>query len=208
MNLIDNLNWRYATKRYNGKKLTEDQLTLILDAMRLTASSGGLQPYRLFVIDKPEIRAELGKDSSNLQITEASHLIAIASFTSLRQSDVDEHVHRIAKIRGLDPDSLSVLKEKMESYYLSLSDAVLAQWAAKQAYIALGTGLIAAADLKVDSTPMEGFNADKLDDLLGLKEKRLHSVVLLALGYRDHEQDPFAEAKKVRLPAEELVHVI
>lgn len=208
MQLINNLNWRYAAKRYSNKKLSKDKLNMILDAMRLSASSGGLQPYRLFVIDNPETRKKLGENSFNLQITEASHLIAIASFSRLRQKDIDTYINQMAQVRNSDLQAFQALKTSMENYYLNLSDEEVEHWAAKQAYIALGTGLIAAADLKVDSSPMEGFDSEKLDHLLGLEEKGLKSVVLLALGYRDQEKDRFSSSKKVRLPKEELIKIV
>lgn len=208
MQLINNLNWRYATKRYKSNKLSNDKLDTILEAMRLSASSGGLQPYRLFVIDNPKIRRELGKDSFNYQITEASHLICIASYTQLDQKHIDDYIKRMADIRNINPEELTELKGAMENYYLKLTNDEIFHWASKQAYIALGTGLIAAAELRVDSSPMEGFNAKELDQILGLDKMNLKSVVLLAVGYRDESKDDLSNAKKVRLPQKDFVQVI
>lgn len=206
MELKEVLNWRYATKRYDpSKKVTEEDLQQILEAVNLSASSTGLQPFRVFVIDNPEIRAELKKDSFNTQITEASHLLAFAAFTKIEKQHLTAYIRNMAKIRNQEYSELAEFQKSIEEGVLHWSEEQMSNWSVKQTYIALGTGLIAAADLRVDSTPMEGFNADKLDALLHLKEKNLRSVVLLALGYRDESKDFLAGAKKVRLPITELV---
>ncbi|WP_293309750.1 NAD(P)H-dependent oxidoreductase [Pedobacter sp. UBA5917] len=200
MNTIENLEWRYATKKFNENKISSADLNRILEAINLSASSTGLQPYRVFVVENPSIRKELGKDSFNAQISESSHLLVFAAFEKITIGQIENYMLHIAGERGVPVEALADFKAALVGGLLSRSDEENFNWAAKQAYIALGTALIAAAELKIDSTPMEGFDAAKFDSLLGLTEKGLKSVVTLALGYRDHENDAFAKLKKVRLP--------
>ena len=205
MNLIESLSWRYATKKYSGRKLPEDTLQQIVEAVSLSASSAGLQPYRLIVIENPEFRKELAEGSRNPQIAEASHLLVFAAYSAIRKDHIEKYVHLTAEVRGVAEESLADFKDSLTNHLLSKTDEENFIWSAKQAYIALGTGLIAAANLQVDATPMEGFDAEKFDEVLGLEEKGLKSVVLLALGYRDEENDFLANLKKVRFPKEEFV---
>jgi len=204
MKLIEDLNWRYATKKYSTQKVNGEDLEKIIDAINLSASSTGIQTYRLFVIEDPEMRKELGSDSFNPQIVEASHLLLFAAFDSISQETIDNYIRLVAKVREMPVEDLAGFKSALGAL-LTRTDDENFIWSAKQAYIALGTGLIAAAALHVDATPMEGFNTEKFDEVLGLKEKGLKSVVLLALGYRDEENDKYAKLKKVRVPKEEFV---
>ena len=203
MKLIEDLNWRYATKKYSSQKVTEADLEKIIDAINLSASSVGMQTYRLFVIENSEMRKELGSDSFNPQIVEASHLLLFAAFDSISQKTIDNHIRLVAKVRGIPVEDLADFKRSLGKL-LTRTDDENFIWSAKQAYLALGTGLIAAAALHIDATPMEGFNAEKFDEILGLKDKGLKSVVLLALGYRDKEKDKYAKLKKVRMTKEEF----
>ncbi|RKR05533.1 nitroreductase [Flavobacterium sp. 90] len=205
MNLIENLKWRYATKAYNNIKVTEDKVDQILEAINLSASSCGLQSYRVFVVSNPEIQQKLGADSYNGQISSCSHLLVFAAFTDMSSTYIDDYMAMTEKQRGLDSGALSGFRNGLHSYFNNINAEQKALWAAKQAYIALGTALIAAAELKVDATPIEGFNAATIDAVLGLKEKGLHSTVILALGYRDSEKDYMAATKKVRLPINEMI---
>jgi nitroreductase len=205
MNLIESLNWRYATKKFSDKKLSADKLQTIIEAINLSASSTGLQPYRLVVIENRELKKELCEGSINPQIAEASHLLVFTAYSTIKKEHIEKYVQLTARVRGIAEESLADFKNSLESYILSKTDEENFIWSAKQAYIALGTGLIAAATLQVDATPMEGFDAEKFDEVLGLKEKGLKSVVLLALGYRDEENDFLAKLKKVRFPIEEFV---
>lgn len=205
MDLITALNWRYAVKKYKDEKVTDQKIQKILEAIRLSASSIGLQPYRVFVIKNEEIRKNLGSDSFNSQIVDASHLIAFAAFDSITKERTSSLIALMAKERGVPVSDLADYQQAMEGYLLPRSDEENFIWASKQAYIALGTALIAAAELEVDSTPMEGFNTEKLDQLLNLKDKGLKSVFLLGLGYRDPGSDILAKQKKVRIPIHELV---
>ncbi len=203
MNLIDTLNWRYAAKRMTTEKVSEEKITEILEAINLTATSAGMQPFRVLVITNPEIKKQLQAASFNPQVGESSHLLVFASYTHVSQAHIDEYMELVAKTREIPLESLNDFKAKL-STFVSLPEDFVKTWAAKQAYIALGTGIVAAANLKVDSTPMEGFDNAAFDEILGLKEKGLQSTVLLALGYRNEEVDVYAKAKKVRIPLDEL----
>lgn len=202
MKLIDDLKWRYATKKFSNKKVANDDIEKIIEAINLSASSIGMQTYRLFVIDNQTLKKELGEGSFNSQIAESSHLLVFAAFDSINQETINNYIEFVAKERETPIEDLIDFKNTISDYLLTRTDDENFIWSAKQAYIGLGTALIAAATLKIDSTPMEGFDADKFDELLGLKEKNLKSVVTLALGYRDEENDYLANLKKVRLPIE------
>lgn len=176
-----------------------------MEAINLSASSCGLQSYRVFVVSNPEIQKKLGADSYNGQISSCSHLLVFAAFTDMSSTYIDNYMAMTEKQRGLDAGALSGFRNGLHSYFSAINAEQKALWAAKQAYIALGTALIAAAELKVDATPIEGFNASIIDEVLGLKEKGLHSTVILALGYRDLEKDYMAATKIVRLPIDEMI---
>jgi len=208
MNLIESLNWRYATKKYSDRKVSADDLNKIIAATNLSASSAGLQPYRLFIVGNQELRNKLGEGSFNGQIADSSHLLVFAAFEKITEEHIETYITHIASERGLPVEALADFKAALVNGILNRTDEVNFTWAARQAYIGLGTALIAAADLQIDSTPMEGFDADKFDELLNLKEKGLKSVVTLALGYRDEEQDMYAKFKKVRLAKDDFASVI
>lgn len=207
MDLLNLLKWRYATKKYSSKKVSDDTLQNIIEAINLSASSAGMQPYRLIVIENLEIRKQIGAGSFNSQIVEASHLLVFAAFTGITKQDIEKYIERVATERNTTTESLSAFKNSLEGFLLSRTDEQNHLWAARQAYIALGTGLIAAASLQVDATPMEGFNSENVDKVLGLTEKGLKSVVIMAVGYRD-EQDTYASLQKVRLATEDFASII
>ncbi|KAA3437982.1 NAD(P)H-dependent oxidoreductase [Rufibacter hautae] len=205
MNLLQDLNWRYATKRMTGEKIPQEKLDNILEAIRLSASSMGFQPYNVVVIEDPEVLKKIHAEAAKQpQVIEGSHLLVFAVWDNLTEEQVTEYMERIAAERGVSVESLAGFAQSLTGVINSRTAEENFQWAARQAYIALGTGLVAASHEKVDSTPMEGFNPAALDELLGLREKGLRSVALLALGYRDAEKDFLASAKKVRRPAKEF----
>jgi len=207
MNLLENLNWRYATKKFSSRKVSADAIDKIIDATNLSASSTGLQPYRLFVVENQELRKKMAEGSFNAQIAESSHLLIFAAFEKVTLEHIESYINHISTERDLPAEALADFKSALINGILGRTDEVNFNWAARQAYIALGTAMIAAADLQIDSTPMEGFDADKFDELLNLKEKGLKSVVLLAIGYR-HEEDIFANFKKVRLHKADFATII
>lgn len=204
MNIISALNWRYATKSMIGKTIPQDKVDVILDSIRLSASSAGFQPYQVLVIQNKELLEKIKPIAFNQQqITQASHLLVFAAWDRVTEERMDTMVKNIALVRGVSEDSLSGIRAYGDRFIAQTPEQNF-QWAARQAYIALGTALITAATLEVDSTPMEGFNSAELDKLLGLEERGLKSVLLLPLGYRDPENDWLLPLKKVRMPKDFL----
>jgi nitroreductase / dihydropteridine reductase len=205
MKLIESLNWRYATKRMNGQHVPQEKLDVILEAIRLSASSMGLQPYRVIVVSDPLLKAKIHAEAcAQPQVLEGSHLLVFASWANITADHSDEYIQRIATERELPLDSLKGFSDMLSGSITSRTTEQNADWATRQAYIGLGFGLTAAAIEQVDATPMEGFNPEAMDKLLGLKEKNLHSVALLALGYRDAENDRLSKARKIRLSKEKF----
>ncbi|MGI4803317.1 MAG: NAD(P)H-dependent oxidoreductase [Janthinobacterium lividum] len=205
MSLIENLNWRYATKRMNGQKVPQEKVDQILEAIRLAPTSFGLQPFTVLVIENEELRKTIQPVAYNQpQIFEASHLLVFAAWTDITEQQIDAYMANVAKERGVDVANLAGFKGSIAGLVERLTPEQRSNWAAKQAYIAFGIGLAAAAELKVDATPMEGFDAVGLDAVLDLQAKGLHAVTIMPLGYRDEANDPLAQAKKVRRATEEL----
>jgi len=205
MNVNEMLNWRYAVKKYSSRKVADEDVQAITGAINLSASSAGMQPYRLIVVENQEVKARLGEGSFNQQIATASHLLVFAAFENITQEIIDEYMLRTATIRQIPVEAMADFKKSLEAHMLNKPAQDNFAWAARQAYIGLGTGLIAAAERQIDATPMEGFDAARFDEVLGLKEKGLKSVVIMSIGYRDAENDMFSQMKKVRLPLEEFV---
>jgi len=204
MDLIKNLQWRYAVKKYSNESVSEDKIDQIIEAINLTASSCGIQPYRLFVITNPEVRQRLGEGSFNAQIHDSSHLLVFAGFNEITSDYISDYVLMMEQQRNLENGALNVLKDTLIEYFSPQTLEQNAIWSDKQAYIGLGTALIAAAELKVDATPMEGFDPKLFDEVLGLSEKGLHASVIISLGYRDAENDYLVSAPKARLPIDEF----
>ena len=198
--LNERLMWRYATKKYDpDRKLPEEVLDRILEAIRLAPTSSGLQPFEVLIVRNPEIRARIREVAwGQSQITDASHLLVFAAWDDI----TPERVHRMFDLTN---DQRGFRNEGWEAYRQQLLGIVAGrgreanyQAAARQAYIALGVGLVAAAFEGVDSTPMEGFEPEAVDKILGLAAKGLRSVVALPLGYRASEGDWLVDLKKVR----------
>lgn len=206
MKLIDALNWRYATKRMNGEKVPAEKLDAVLEATRLSASSMGLQPYTLLVVENDEVKKQLLPAAYNQpQITEASHLLVFAAWENVTEAHVESYINDIIQTRGVAPETLEAFKGSLMGIVNGRTPEQKYEWAARQAYIAFGTAIAAAAVEQVDATPMEGFNPAAVDEILGLKEKGLRSVTILALGYRDADKDYMVNQKKVRRAKDELI---
>ncbi|MCU7550071.1 NAD(P)H-dependent oxidoreductase [Chitinophagaceae bacterium LB-8] len=206
MKLIDALNWRYAAKRMNGEKVPQEKIDNILEATRLSASSMGLQPYTILVIENEEVKKKLQPAAYNQpQITESSHLLVFAAWENVTEEHVDEYINSIAKVRNVALESLAPFRASLMNIVNGRTQEQKYEWAARQAYIAFGTAITAAAVEEIDATPMEGFQPAAVDEILGLKEKGLRSVTILALGYRDAEKDFLVNAKKVRREADKLI---
>lgn len=205
MDYLTKLNWRYATKRMTGSKISEEKLDRILNGIQLSASSLGLQPYNIYVIESDSMKKKISqKACTQPQVLESSHLLVFSVWTEPNASQVDKYFQLISETRNQTLDSLSGFKKSVEASVLNKSKEEFTNWNARQAYIALGFGLVSAAMEDVDATPMEGFNGDAMDEVLGLEANNQKSVVLLALGYRDEPKDPLSQMKKVRKPKNEL----
>ena len=205
MSVLNNLEWRYAAKRMNGQKIPAEKLENILKAIQLAPTSIGLQPFTVFVVEDEKLKAKMAPAIYNQpQITEGSHVLVFAAWKEYSKENVDKYLNNIASVRGIPVDSLGGLRNMIDGAISGKTPEQLLNWNARQAYIALGTGIAAAAEEHVDSTPMEGFNPDALDEVLGLQEKGLRSTVVLALGYRDPGKDYLSSSAKVRRKKEEL----
>ena len=207
MSLIDTLNWRYACKNMDTEKPVEvEKVDRILEAIRLTATSSGLQQYELLVITNKEIQAKLQAIAWNQsQVTAASHVIVFAAWDNYTEERINMMFDLTNEIRGFKNDGWEAYRQMLLSTYPMRDAEANYQHAARQAYVALGTALIAAAMEGVDATPMEGFDPAAADEILGLRELGLRSVVLLPLGYRKEEGDWLVNLKKVRRPMEDFV---
>lgn len=208
-NIIEALNWRYAVKRYKNISIAEVEMEQIMETIRLTPTSLGLQPFRVFHIESPEKR-ELCKPIFNNQpqSTEASHILVFAAFTELNDEQIDSYINRISQTRNKPVEELEGFKKTIQNFVKNMSPSEFIEWAKKQTYIALGMAMSTAAMLRVDSTPMEGFKHDELDVLLDLTSHKLTSSVVLAIGKRDSANDFLATAAKVRKSSSELFEVI
>lgn len=205
MSVLANLKWRYATKRMNGQKVPAEKLENILEAIQLAPSSIGLQPFTVIVVDDAEMRAKIAPAIFNQpQITQGSHVLVFAAWTAISDESIHKYLNHIASLRGIPIEALDGMKNMIYGSISGKTPEQILNWNSRQSYIALGTGLVAAAEELVDATPMEGFDPEALDLALGLKEKGLHSTVVLVLGYRDAENDYLNGAAKVRRPKDEL----
>lgn len=198
MSLIEQLNWRYATKRMNGTKVPKEKVDRILEAIRLAPTSFGLQPLKVIVIENKELKEKIFNEACQQpQIKESSHVLVFAANKNVSQEQVDEYMELIASTRGISVNDLSGFKAMFGGVVAGTAEQNFV-WTARQAYIAFGIGIAAAAIEEVDATPMEGFSAEGLNKVLGLEEKNLSAVTILTLGYRDEANDQLAKAPKVR----------
>lgn len=206
MSLVDNLQWRYATKKMNGRQIAADDLNYIVEAARFAPSSSGLQPYRVFVISDRKMLEKIREFSfGQSQITDCSHLLVWAAWDSYSRERISETMVKTSRERGLPDSATADYQEMLWSMYEPRGTEWHANHSAKQAYISFAMAIAAAAERKVDATPMEGFDPAKLDELLELHAKGLKSVVILPVGYRDAEGDWLVNLKKVRTPQDEFV---
>jgi nitroreductase len=206
MDFLESLNWRYATKRMNGKKVPQNKVDVILEAARLAPTNSGLQPFNILSVTDPALLEKIKPIANNQpQITEASHLLVFAAWDDITDQKIDEVFEQVIRERNLPAGALDNYRNFQKSKFASMSKEERFQTAARQAYVAFGVAIAAAATEQVDATPMEGFRNNELDELLGLKEKGLRSVTLLPIGYRDEENDWLLKQKKVRRPKNQLV---
>lgn len=204
--LIDSLAWRYAVKKYDAtKSVSKADIATLKKAIQYSPSSMGLQPYTVLVISNPEIKSKLAQFSMGNQpsVENASHLFVFASIENLGSSHIGDYMSQISAVRGVQLADLDGFKNILEGSLKANSEEQNQTWVAKQIYLALGNLLTAAAELRIDATPMEGFFGDKFDEVLGLKDLGLKSVVISTVGYRA-EDDLTQHFAKVRKSDEKL----
>lgn len=207
--VIEALNWRYATKKMNGQPVPQELVDQIIEAAWLAPTSSGLQPFEIIVVSNSELKQQMLPIANNQsQIVDASHVLIFAAWDTYTAERIDAVFGYTASERGLPADRFDDYKNRLKSVYLNRPDIENFNHTARQAYISLGTALTTAAALKVDATPMEGFNAAALDALLDLPSRGLKSVLMLPLGYRDESNDWLLPQKKVRRPKQEVISVI
>ncbi|OGW72543.1 MAG: NAD(P)H-dependent oxidoreductase [Omnitrophica bacterium GWA2_52_12] len=205
--LLSALKWRYATKQFDSlRKISDKDWAALEQALLLTPSSYGLQPWKFLVIRDPALRAQLMPVSWNQkQVLDCSHHIVFAAKTDITLGDVNQWIQRLAEVRGVTPESLAVYKSWMvKDLVEGPRHQVIHEWAARQCYIALGNFMTAAALLGIDTCPMEGLEPGKYDEILGLPAAGYKTVVACSAGYRALT-DKYAAAAKVRYPAADII---
>jgi nitroreductase len=207
MDLIQSLQWRYAAKKMNpAKSVPQDKIERILEAVRLAPTSSGLQPFEVIVITNGELREKIKPIAwGQGQIADCSHLLVFAAWDDYTPERINMMFDLTNEVRGFKSESWENYRNMLLSKYPPRGAEINFQHTARQAYIALGVALIAAANEEVDSTPIEGFDPDALDELLNLRSRGLRSVLLMPLGYREADKDWLANLKKVRRPREKLI---
>jgi len=209
MELLDQLNWRYAAKAMNGETVAEDKIERILEAARLAPTSSGLQPFEIIVIKNQELKEKIRPEAWNQSVvTDCSHLLVFAAWDNYTVDRINYMFDLTNEIRGFKNEGWENYRQMLLSAYPQKEAEENFNHAAKQAYIALGMAMVAASYEKVDCTPMEGFTPDKVDAILGLREKGLRSSVMLPIGYRAQKEDWLVDLVKVRKPMKDLVTVI
>jgi nitroreductase len=209
MELIDKLNWRYAAKAMNGKKVPQEKIDNIIEAARLAPTSSGLQPFEIFVITNQQIKETIKPVAWNQSVvTDCSHLLVFAAWDTYTPERINKMFDLTNEIRNKKNEGWENYRQMLLSSYPQKDAEENFIHTSKQAYIALGVTLVAAAFEKVDTTPIEGFEPAAVDKILGLREKGLRSVVLLPVGYRNDDKDWLANLPKVRKSKEDLVTLI
>ncbi len=207
MSLIQDLEWRHAVKAYDPtRKVSEQDLNTILEAARLAPTSSGLQPFRVIVVENQELKERMVEGALNPEVMrDSSHVLVFAAWDSYTDEKIDKVYDHHTDVRELPRGRFGSYTDKIKAMYSAQTAEEHFAHTARQTYIALGLALAQAAELKIDTTPAEGFSNIVVDEILGLKELGLKSVSLLYLGYRDEEKDWLASMKKVRIPLEEFI---
>jgi nitroreductase len=209
MELLDKLNWRYAAKAMNGKKVAQEKIDNIIEAARLAATSSGLQPFEIIVIKNQEVKDEIRPVAWNQSvISDCSHLLVFAAWDTYTADRINKMFDLTNEVRGFENQGWEDYRQILLASYPQKDAEENFNHSAKQAYIAFAHSIIAAAYEEVDATPVEGFDPSAVDNILGLREKGLRSAVILTLGYREEEKDWLANLVKVRKSTEDLVTVI
>lgn len=207
--LIEDLNWRYATKKFDPtKKISSDDLEVIKESLRLVPTSYGLQSMKFLIVESKEIREQLLLASfGQKQIVDASHLLVLCAYKDITPIHIDAYAENIANTRDHSVEAVAGYRDFIKRTVSSMSEEQKTAWNSKQLYIALGQLMTTCANLRIDATPMEGFNASKVDEILELNKKNLTSVLLCPIGFR-HEDDDLQFAKKVRKSHNDLFETI
>lgn len=208
MDLLKHLNWRYATKVMNGQKVSDEKIDYILEAIRMAPTSSGLQQFEVFVVKSDELKEKIKPIANNQSvITECSHLLIFAAWDNYTEDRLNFTFENMQNIRGFSKRWDEYRKRLIERY-VSRPKEQNFNHTARQSYIPFSFAIMAAAEQKVDATPIEGFNPAALDELLGFNEKGLKSTTLLTLGYRDEQNDWSLTMKKVRKSKTDLITVL
>lgn len=206
MDLLERLNWRYATKAMNGKIVPEEKIDRILEAARLAPTSSGLQPYEIYAVSNPELKQEIRKVAFDQRvITESSHLLIFAAWDNYTAERINKIFDYTNEVRGGTNPFWENYRQRLLGLYTARDAETNFAHTARQSYIGFMAAIAAAAFEEVDGTPMEGFDNDALDKLLGLREKGLRSTTILALGYRDEKNDWLVNQAKVRNKKEDFI---
>lgn len=209
MELLDKLKWRYATKAMNGQKVDQEKIDRIIDAISLAPTSSGLQPFEVLVISNQETKDKIrGIAWDQSVVSDCSHLLVFAAWDTYTEERINYMFDLVNEVRGFENEGWEAYRQKLLSYYPKRDVETNFQHAARQAYIAFSMALAQAAFEGVDATPMEGFDPDALDRIIGLREKGLRSCVMLPLGYRNEENDWLAKLPKVRKSKEKLMTIV
>ncbi len=209
MELLDKLNWRYATKAMNGSEVEQDKIDTILEAASLAPTSSGLQPFEILVIKNPELKKKIRAVAwDQTVVTDCSHLLVFVAWDTYTPERINKMFDLTNAVRGFKNQGWEDYRQMLLNSYPQRDAEVNFNHAARQAYIAFSQAIAAAAFVGVDSTPMEGFDPDAVDEILDLRSKGLRSCVMLPIGYRDVENDWLVNLRKVRKDKEDLVSVI
>ena len=206
MEILDSLKWRSAIKKFDPiKKVNPEDLEVLFEAANLAATSGGLQPFKLVAVGEGDLKKQLSPHAyGQSQVKDASHVLVFSIETDIGEDTVDRYVHRAAEVRGAGKDPLIGYADSMKMYIKSMDEDARMAWGKNQAYIALGTVLSVAAQMQIDSCPMEGFDAGEFQKILDLKSKNLMPVFILPIGYRS-EEDKHSKELKIRKKRENLI---
>jgi len=205
MDILDALNWRTATKKFSYKKLTDAQVETLVEALRLAPSSYGLQAFKFILVKNESLRDRIyGVSHNQSQVKDASHLLVLAQETNYGEKEIDSFAELIRTARNVDNSTISGYVNIIKGTFAKLDEETKNIWLSRQVYLALGVLLTAAAVEGIDACPMEGFDKAKVDEMLGLAELGLTSLVMVPIGYRA-EDDNYSKMPKVRKDKEELL---
>lgn len=206
MNILESLKWRSAIKQFDTtKKVSTEDLETLIEAANLTATSGGFQPFKLIIVGEGELKSKLGNHAyGQPQVNDASHVLIFAVETNVDENIIDTYIERAAEVRNVPKEAFEGYANSMKMYLSSMDADTTYAWAKNQSYIALGMVLTAAAELRIDTCPMEGFEPLKFQEILDLESKNLMPVSILPIGYRS-ENDTHSQEAKVRKTRENFV---